>query len=147
MLLFLGRKRFLQSSGEFINENDTVDNGEKKASTDSINGPPKLEDYGGAFPQRGSKESSGTGLIEDKRRTYMKKKKKQAFERDEKRKEHDPERTERTKHTAHRADSRGMVFPIIFAAVSIGFVMLVCVGAAFAWMWYVLIFILHLAHA
>ncbi|KAK2562001.1 hypothetical protein P5673_014739 [Acropora cervicornis] len=29
-----------------------------------------------------------------------------------------------------------MVFPIIFAAVSIGFVMLVCVGAAFAWMWY-----------
>ena len=160
----------------------------KKASTDSNNGPPKLEDYGGAFPQRGSnsrahsmrngqhfgvasaeprwktlardfgpqiqplygagrKESSGTGLIEDKRRTYMKNKKKQAFERDEKRKEHDPERTERTKHTAQRADSRGIVFPLIFAAVSTGFVMLVIIGVAFAWMWYVLLFILRLAHA
>ena len=180
-MLFLGRKRFLQSPGEFINENDSVANGEKKASTDSNNGPPKLEDYGGAFRQRGSnsrahsmrngqhfgvasaeprwnnlardfgpqiqplygagrKERSGTGLIEDKRRTYMKKK--QAFERDEKRKEHDPEGTERTKHTTQRADSRGIVFPLIFAAV-----MLVSIGAAFVWMWYVLIFILHLAHA
>ena len=185
MLLFLGRKRFSQSSGEFINENDAVD---KKASTDSNNGPPKLEDHGGAFPQRGSnsrahsmrngqhfgvasaeprwnnlardfgpeiqplygagrKESVGTGLIGDKRRTYMKNKKKQAFERDEKRKEHDPKRTERTKHTAQRVDSRGTVFPLIFAAVSTGFMMLVSIGAAFAWMWYVLIFILHLAHA
>ena len=164
-MLFLGRNFFFQSSAEFINENDTVDNSEKKTSTDSNNGPPKLEDYGGAFPQNrsnsrahsmrngqhfgvASAEPRWNNLArEDKRRMRMKKKKKQAFEGDEERKKHDPGRTERTKHTAQRADSRGIVLPLIFAAVSIGFVMLVSIGAAFAWMWYVLLFILRLAHA
>ena len=151
--------------------NQAEDNSEEKTSTDSINGSPKVEDHGGAFPQRGSdsrahskRKGQHFGVasagprwnnlardfgpqIEDKRRMRMKKKKKQAFQQDEERKEHDPERTERTKHTAQRADARGRVFPIIFATVSAGFVMLISIVAAFAWIWYVLFFILRLAHA
>lgn len=168
-MLFLGRKTFPPSSGEFQIENRAEDNSEEK--TDSNNGSPKVEDHGGAFAQRGSDSRAhslrngqhfgvaSTGprwnnlardfgpQIEDKRRMRMKKKKKQAFERDEERKEHDPERTGRTKHTAQRATSRGMVFPIIFAAVSAGFLMLVCIVAAFAQIWYVTLFFLHLPRA
>ncbi|KAK2562167.1 hypothetical protein P5673_014937, partial [Acropora cervicornis] len=141
------RKTF-SPSGEFQTENQAEDNSEEKTSTDSINGSPKVEDHGGAFPQRGSDNrahskrngqhfgvaSAGPRWnnlardfgpqIEDKRRMRIKKKKKQALEQDEERKGHEPEQTERAKHTAQRADSKGIVFPIIFAAVSIGFVVL-----------------------